>query len=94
MKMQVMLKEDQQVMLVATDPEAKNFSVVNQSISLMNEDPSSIEASHKPELKGGSGAVKSNDKIQNTAANKHQTRAKKDSEPGRKSTGDSKIPSP
>ena len=34
-----MLNEDKPVMLVAADDEAKNFNVVNQSNSLMNEDP-------------------------------------------------------
>ena len=80
-------------MLVATDAEAKNFNVVNQSSSLMNEDPSSGERSHalKPDLKGGVGAVKSIDKIQNTTANKNSTRGKKDSEPVRKSAADSRM---
>ena len=39
-------------------------------------------------------AVKSIDKIQNTSPNKRQERSKKDSEPVKKSTADSKVPSP
>lgn len=61
--MQALLNEDKPVMLVAADDEAKNFNVVNQSNSLMNEDPQSmkVSAAQKAELIGGIGAVKSID---------------------------------